>query len=244
MSTGKFLSYIDSALTELKIELDATKTEQIETLCQSMLTDPIYPSVSKIFDEEEIAKKHILDSLAPLTFDLPCWNAKKVVDLGTGGGFPSLPLAIALPEAKIHPVDSRRKSVEFVARMADKVGLKNIETIHSRAEELGRQADFREKCDLVVCRALSAVRVLLEYCLPLVKVGGYALFYKGPKLDEEMQEAKNALAQFGVSKNDYEFFKLSPPSLPFDRGYLLIHKKKPVAKKFPRKSGTPISKPL
>ncbi|GAB4281798.1 MAG: 16S rRNA (guanine(527)-N(7))-methyltransferase RsmG [Candidatus Rifleibacteriota bacterium] len=241
----RFVSFMKPFLKNLKIDLNDTQISKFETLGNSMLADPLYPSVSKIFEPKDIAQKHFLDCLAPLKFNLPCWSgAETIIDLGTGGGFPALPLAIMFPESNILAVDSRLKSVEFVARMAEAAGLKNVSVKHSRIEELAREKQYREQADLVVCRALSAVRTLLEYTLPLVKTGGYTLYYKGPKLDEEIKDARKALEIFQVERAQTAFYRLEEPQLPFSRGYLLIKKQHPVSDLYPRKNGLPSSRPL
>lgn len=235
---------VQDYLKALGINAEKDKLSQLDFLVKTMLEDPLYPSVSKISEIGEIATKHILDSLAPLTFKLPLWKAGKIIDLGTGGGFPCLPLAVFLPEAEFVAVDARKKSVDFVARIAEKTGLKNVKVYHSRIEDLGRLSLFREKSDLVVCRALSAVRTLIEYMLPLVKNGGHALMYKGPKLDEELADSSGAFNAFAVSEEDLTLLRLAPPELPFERNFLVIHKTRIVSDKYPRKSGLPTSRPL
>jgi len=244
MSENKISKLVEGYLSGLGIPIEEKKMNQIDLLVTNMLADPLYSSVSKINEIEEIAFKHVLDSLAPLSFNIPVWQAGKIVDLGTGGGFPCLPLAIFLPEAKFVAVDARKKSVDFVARMAEKTGLKNVDVQHARIEDIGRQTQYRESFDLVVCRALSAVRTLIEYMLPLVKNGGHALMYKGPKLDEELSEAAEAFRIFSVKKDCLTLLRHIPPRLPFERNFLLIEKIVAVSEKYPRKSGLPTSKPL
>lgn len=240
----KISDYIKPHLEGLKIELSDSQFNKIDLLAESMLKDPLYKSVSKIFEIEEMAIKHFLDSLLPLCYNLSLWKSKKILDLGTGGGFPCLPLAIALPDSNFTAVDGRQKSVDFVARMANIIDLKNVRTIHSRIEDLGQNIEHREKYDLVVCRALSSIRVLAEYTLPLTSNNGWSFYYKGPKLDEELGEATNAFKVFEVKPEDVEIFRLLPPEIPFERNFISIHKTKSVAAKYPRKAGTPLSKPL
>lgn len=244
MSENCVVSILKPYLESLGINVSPSQVEQMQHLLRAMLADPLYPSVSKIFAPDEIVVKHFLDSLAPLCFNLPLWKSRRALDLGTGGGFPCLPLAIALPDCQFCAVDARQKSVDFVARMASAVGLKNVSVQHARIEDIGREKGFREKADLVVCRALSAVRTLVEYTLPLVKSGGWAFFYKGPRLDEELAESSGAFSAFSIASSDIELLHLAPPELPFERSFLAIKKMQPVAEKFPRKSGLPTSKPL
>ncbi len=240
-----FTSFMVPFFPALGFNLTAEQQILFDRLGNAMLEDSFYPSVSKIFAPEEIAVKHFLDSIIPLKFAPEAFkNAKRVVDLGTGGGFPLLPLAIVFPEMRFLGVDSRQKSVEFVARMAEAIGLRNVKVKHSRIEELGQDAEYREKSDLVVCRALSAVRTLLEYTLPLTRNGGYCFYYKGPKLDDELRDAAEALQMLAVAPEQMRFFAVSEPEFPFSRGYLQIHKTKTVAAKYPRKNGMPAAKPL
>lgn len=240
-----FVSFIQPYLAGLNLKLSETCLQGIEQLCQRMLADPLYSSVSKIKEPEDVALKHILDSLAPCGLSLPIWgSAKKILDLGTGGGFPSLPLAILFPEKKVWAVDSKGKAVDFVDRMKNQHHLTNVHPLLGRAEELGHLPDFREKFDLVVSRAVASVRILLEFCLPLARVGGSILLYKGPKLDEEMAEAANALKTLGVTPGDVQLRLIEPPVLPFSRGYVIIHKVRPVGSKYPRANGVPASQPL
>lgn len=240
----KISDFIKPYTDRLKINLNEVQFEKLDLLAENMINDPLYKSVSKIFDTEEMAIKHFLDSLLPLCYSLPLWKSQKILDLGTGGGFPCLPLAVALPQSHFTAVDGRQKSVDFVARMANSIGLNNVETIHSRIEDLGQDKAHREKYDLVLCRALSSVRVLAEYTLPLTKNSGWSFYYKGPKLDEEISEASNAFKIFGVDSNNIEIFRLLPPEIPFERNFISILKNNSVPGKYPRKAGTPLSKPL
>ncbi len=240
-----FAQLLQLELNKIGLSLNPGQAEKFDLLGKSMLADPLYKSVSKIFEPSEIVMKHFLDSLVPLAFALPCWeNSQLILDLGTGGGFPMLPLAIMLPGAKFIGVDSRLKSVEFVGRMASCTGLTNVSGKHSRIEELGRDKKFREKADLVICRALSAVRTLFEYSVPLVKNKGYALFYKGPKLETELKEAETAMKELGINKQQIVFKELQEDIFGFSRGYLLVNKEKSVSDLYPRKNGLPTAKPL
>ncbi|MBF0543427.1 MAG: 16S rRNA (guanine(527)-N(7))-methyltransferase RsmG [Candidatus Riflebacteria bacterium] len=240
-----FLAYIEKYLAECKIPLSAGMREKFEELGSNLLQDPFYSSVSKIKDEKDISEKHFLDSLLPLSLGLNLWNeASKILDLGSGGGFPGFPLAIFFPEKKVTALDSKNKSIEFINRIAEKTGITNIRAISGRAEEFGHEKKFREKFDLVVCRAVGDFRIILEYCIPFVRVGGFCLFYKGPKIDEEMCGAKNALEKMKIRAEGISVFSKSPPVIPFSRAWILISKKVETPAVFPRKNGMPASKPL
>ncbi|PKL49749.1 MAG: 16S rRNA (guanine(527)-N(7))-methyltransferase RsmG [Candidatus Riflebacteria bacterium HGW-Riflebacteria-2] len=244
MNDVRILSVVEPYVQKLGLPLDRQQLEQLELLSCLMRQDPLYKSVSKISDPEEVAVKHFLDSLIPLALAPAVWRAATIIDLGTGGGFPCLPLAIALPKSTFIAVDSRQKSVDFVARMAEKAGIKNVKTRHARIEDLGRDKAFRERYDLVVCRALSAVRILVEYTLPLLKNGGQAFYYKGPKLEQEMLEAANAFCVFGVADSDIELLSLMPPEVPYERNFVRILKRHSSPAAYPRKAGLPASRPL
>lgn len=244
--TNKIFPVIEKDISKLGIELNKFQQEILEAIFTNMMADPLYKSVSKISDIKEVATKHFLDSLAPLAFNYKFWKNEnlKILDLGTGAGFPAFPLSVALEGCSVTALDSRKKSADFVSRIADKAGCKNIQGVHGRIEELGRNPKFREKFDLVVCRALAEVRILLEYCLPFAKKGGYVLFYKGPKLPEEISAASNALKTFEIGDGDCKTSKLSPPDFPFQRNFMLINKNFDISSKYPRKNGIPRAKPL
>lgn len=241
------IEYIEQYFEPLGIQIDAVTRDKLERWCASMLADPLYSSVSKIKEASEVATKHLLDALAPLgtKANLPCWKeAHTILDLGTGGGFPSVPLAIALPRSRVYAVDAKGKAVDFVSRMKSANGIDNLEPVLARAEELGRDPAFREKMDLVVTRAVASVRILLELCLPLVRVGGFLLLYKGPALKEELEEAAKAMQLLRVRLNTVKTFTFEPPLLPFTRGFVLIEKRSPVPEAYPRRNGVPASNPL
>jgi len=242
----KFLPHLTSLAEPLGLEIPPTLGQRFEALGEALLADPLYPSVSKIFEPAEIVSRHFLDALIPLALPLPCWEKGNgtILDLGTGGGFPALPLALRFPESTVFAVDAKGKSVEFVQRIGAQLGMKNLRTVLVRAEELGHQKAFRGAIDLVVCRAVASVRVLIEYCLPLVRVGGFVLLYKGPSLDEEMAESSGAFQKLLVGKSDWSLHRLDPPLIPFSRGFVLIGKKQPTPAAYPRRNGVPSSKPL
>lgn len=244
MSDNSVIRVVEPYIEKLALPLSRQQLEQLQLLSTLMQQDPLYKSVSKISEAEEIAVKHFLDSLIPLGLAPGIWKATNIIDLGTGGGFPCLPLAVALPQSSFVAVDSRQKSVDFVARMADKAGIKNVRTRHARIEDLGRDSAFRESYDLVVCRALSAVRILVEYTLPLLRNGGQSFLYKGPKLEQEMLEAAKAFKVFGIAASDIELLSLLPPQVPYERNFVRILKRHPVPAAYPRKAGLPASRPL
>ena len=241
----RILRALPGFLSALGLTLTAQQIDKLEEICGRMRADPLYTSVSKIIDPAEIATKHFLDSLAPLGLGLEIWNGvQKMADIGTGGGFPAIPLSVMFPEAEVWAIDAKGKSVDFVHRIREDLELGNLIPRLARAEELGRDPEVRESFDLVVCRALASVRVLVEYCLPLVRVGGNVLLYKGPNLDIELGEARMAFLALDVRPEDIRVFTLKPPRLPFGRGYVTIAKSRPTLAAYPRRNGVPASKPL
>ena len=173
----------------------------------------------------------------------------KIIDIGTGGGFPGIPLAIVFPEKKFTLVDSLDKRMKIVQQMADEIGLKNVTTVHGRAEDLGQSKQYREKFDLCVSRAVANLSTLSEYCLPFVKVEGSFIAFKGPDAEEEAMGAENAIMELGGALADIEeagLFMDDGTDLLADVGHMLVHidKESKTPKKYPRKAGTPSKNPL
>ncbi|MFZ2958533.1 MAG: 16S rRNA (guanine(527)-N(7))-methyltransferase RsmG [Candidatus Ozemobacteraceae bacterium] len=243
-----FREHLVPLLTNVGIDVSQTTMDKFEELGSALLADPLYKSVSKIFEPADIAVKHFFDALLPLALPPAPWNnlTKKgrILDLGTGGGFPALPLALWFPVRPVFAIDAKGKSIDFVARMAAHLHIKNLEAVQGRAEEIGRLPAFREAIDLVVCRAVADVRVLVELCMPLVKVGGFLLLYKGPSLDEELLAARQAFHKLAIDDADLSVHRFEPPLVPFARGFVLIEKRRPTPDIYPRRNGVPSAQPL
>ncbi|NLM17412.1 MAG: 16S rRNA (guanine(527)-N(7))-methyltransferase RsmG [Candidatus Riflebacteria bacterium] len=228
----------------LHLQITQEEFNSLEKMRFEMLSDSMYKTFSTIFEPEEYALKHVLDSLLPLVFSKEALKGKRVVDLGTGGGFPALPLAIMLPDSKIMAVDSRKKSADFVSKIAEKLNLNNLEVLQCRIEDFGQDFLYREQFDIVVSRALSSLSVLLEFSMPLLKKGGQAIFYKGPKLDEEVSEAVNSMKIFGITPENMSIKRFSSEQLPYERNFFIARRMKSVPKKYPRRPGIAAAKPL
>ncbi len=185
-------------------------------------------NLTAITGEEEAAKLHFLDSAAPLLlFDM---KGKKAIDVGTGAGFPGLPLRIICPGLKLTLLDSLNKRIDFLQGVCSILGYEDVECVHGRAEECGER---REKYDFALSRAVARLNVLCELCLPYVKVGGYFLALKGPALSEELKEAEKAILALGGKVE--KVFEYSIPGEDLRHNIAVIRKISPTPKKYPRR---------
>ena len=196
-------------------------------------------NLTAITDEEGILVKHFLDSCSISEF---VDNNSKIIDVGTGAGFPGLPLKIVNDTLNLTLVDSLNKRINFLNEVKDKLGLKNVETVHGRAEDIGIDNKYREKYDFAVSRAVAELRILVEYLLPLVKVGGKVIAMKGPNIDEEVENAKKAVKLLGGEIERIESFRLG--NTDNERTVIIIKKIKNTESKYPRKAGIPRKNPL
>lgn len=196
-------------------------------------------NLTAIEDDRDIIIKHFIDSISicPFIKDL----GSKVIDVGTGAGFPGIPLKIIYPDMKVKLLDSLEKRTKFLNEVINKLGLKEIETVHSRAEDKGVAADYREKYDVATARAVANLPVLLEYCLPFVKVGGHFVAMKGSST-EEIDNSTKALDILGGKIEEVLDFNL--PFSDIKRNVVVIKKFRQTPTKYPRKSGKPSKDPL
>ena len=223
------------------VNLRDEQLEQFQKFYEMVIDWNTKINLTAITDEKEFAIKHVMDSLT-------LWNeekfsgVKKVLDVGTGAGFPAIPLKIFKPNVEIFLLDSLAKRVEFLKKVAAELNLQNVTCIHGRAEDLARENNFRESFDLVTARAVARLNIISEYCLPFVKIGGTFAALKGKQFQEEVAEAEKAVKILGggniicVEKN--------LPEIPDIRAVIYIEKKKSTPKKFPRKAGTPAKNPI
>lgn len=198
-------------------------------------------NITRIENDEEIYIKHYLDSVILLNNNNKNIN-KKIIDVGTGGGFPGLPLKIVNNNFKLTLLDSLRKRIDFLQLVIDELKLKDVELIHGRAEDFGQDIKYREKYDICVSRAVAPLNVLSELCLPFVKLGGYFAAYKSENISEEINEAKNAIDKLGGNITDIKLIKI--PNSDITRKIVIIEKIRKMEKIYPRKAGTPEKKPL
>ena len=196
-------------------------------------------NLTAITEEKDIILKHFVDSLTVLKY---IKENKSIVDVGTGAGFPGIPLAIMNDSLKITLVDSLNKRINFLNEVCNKINLENINAIHARAEEFGQDNNYRESYDVAISRAVANLTVLAEYLLPLVKVGGKIICMKGPDIEEELKQAKSAIDILGGKFERCDNFCL--PKSDISRNIIIINKIKETPKKYPRKAGTPAKPPL
>lgn len=197
--------------------------------------------LTAVLEEEEMADRHFMDSLAVLkTQELS--EARSLIDVGTGAGFPGLVLALALPQLRVTLMDAQQKRLNFLAAVCEKTGAENVTLIHGRAEEYGKKPETREKFDVAVARAVAPLNVLSEYLLPFVSVGGKMLCWKGPALREELESGRRAAHLLGGRLE----MPLSAPVAGRDWEHYLqpVKKVQPTPKAYPRRPGLPKEKPL
>lgn len=198
-------------------------------------------NLTAITDFEEVCKKHFTDSLS-LVKAYKINAPISVIDVGTGAGFPGIPLKIAFPDIEVILLDSLHKRVDFLKTVIDNLGLKKIEAVHGRAEDYAKEKNFREQFDLCVSRAVSNLSTLSEYCIPYVKIGGHFISYKSEKLSEEKKDAEYAISVLGGEIEDQISFQI--PNSDINRNLLIVRKKKETPVNYPRKAGLPLKKPI
>lgn len=195
-------------------------------------------NLTAITEEKEIIYKHFIDSLSVNKY---LTNKEKIMDIGTGAGFPGIPLKIFNEDLNFILVDSLNKRINFLEEVKNELNLNKLELVHARAEELAKNKNYRENMDIVVSRAVARLRILAEYMLPFVKKNGICICMKGPNIEEEIEESKKSLEILGGKIEKIEHIIL-PGDL--ERNIILIRKIKETPSRYPRKAGTPVKQPL
>lgn len=226
---------------EMNINLDEDMVKQFNQYTKMLLEWNNKMNLTNIVEDKDIIVKHYLDSLAAINTGC-IRDGHRVADIGTGAGFPGLPVKIVKKNINMLLVDSLNKRINFLKAVIDTLRLNGVETVHSRAEEVGQDPEYRETFDIVLTRAVAKINVLCEYTLPLLKIGGMFLCFKGPRPKEEIEEAENAVKVLGgklVEVNNY--------TLPFSdisHSIVIFEKTKQSPTKYPRKAGKPAKNPL
>lgn len=234
-NTTKFIN----DLKAIGIELSDEQLEQFLTYYEMLIEKNKVMNLTAITDFDEVLEKHFEDSLSLIqAVDLE--KSQAVIDLGTGAGFPGIPLKIAFPNLQITLADSLNKRILFLDDVIRELGLTGIDTVHGRAEDLAKNSDYREKFDLCVSRAVANLSTLSEYCLPFVKIGGKFISYKAGECDEEVAASKSSIFLLGGKISDIKKFELGESG----RTFVIIDKVSGTPKKYPRKAGTPSKDPL
>lgn len=198
-------------------------------------------NLTAITEYDEVVLKHFIDSIV-IYKRISEDNVESIMDVGTGAGFPGIPLKILFPEIRLTLLDSLNKRILFLNEVIHNLGLENIECIHGRAEDIGHLPEYREQYDLTVSRAVENLSSLSEYCIPFVRVGGKFISYKSGNIDDELNDAKTAIHLLGSGIEDVEKYTL--PDSDMQRSIVVIRKEKKLSNKYPRKAGMPAKQPL
>lgn len=230
-------------LSKHNFKITKEQEEQFKIYFKELIETNKVVNLTRITEENDVYLKHFFDSVTPLfTFGEVFKDGSSLCDVGAGAGFPSIPLKILMPSLKVTIVDSLAKRLKFLESLIKKLNLSDVELVHGRAEDVGQNPKYREKFDLVTARAVANMTVLSEYCLPLVKKGGYFVALKGPKAADELTDSQKALSVLGGKLIKDE--ELTLPDSDEERTLVLVEKVKNTPKKYPRQAGTPRRKPI
>lgn len=235
------LTILEEGCKELGITLDENQKKQFTDFYEYLVEKNKVMNLTGITEFQEVLIKHFLDSLACVKA-VDTSRIKRIMDIGTGAGFPGVPLKIAFPHLETCLLDSLKKRVNFLEETFQMLKLENITAIHGRAEEYAKNKQYRETYDLCVSRAVSNLATLSEYCLPYVKTGGYFISYKSGTVQEEVEQAQKAVKILGGKIQDVVYFQL--PDSEIQRSLVVIEKIKATLGRYPRKAGTPLKEPL
>lgn len=226
---------------KIGIEIDSAQLEAFRIYSEMIVEWNQKFNITAITDDEGIAIKHFLDSLWVLK-ELPAQEPIRGIDIGTGGGFPGIPIKIMRPDIEMTLLDSLNKRIRFLNEVIERLSLHRIEAIHGRAEELGRQEHYREVYDFATSRAVAPLNTLLEYSLPFVKQRGYFISMKGPNAGEELEASKNAIPKLSAKLCEVQHYSLTKED--HQRAMLIFQKTGKMNPLYPRAGGKPKSKPL
>ena len=235
------LNPLKKTLEAINIENSQELIEKFRIYMEGVLEWNEKVNLTTITDPDEFVIKHFIDSI--ICANYPEYiNAVKIIDVGTGAGFPGIPLSIISPEKEFILMDSLNKRLKIIDELCQRADIKNVVTLHARAEELAKNKAHRERYDLCVSRAVANMAVLAEYCLPFIKVGGFLMAYKGPEAENEVREAEHALYLLGGRAEEIRNGNLK--EFGIDHKVVVIKKVSNTPSKYPRKPGTPTKEPL
>ena len=232
---------LKSSAASIGVELNDTQVQQFIKYHEILVEWNSFMNLTGITEYEEVVQKHFVDSLA-LCKAMNVNEVSSLIDIGTGAGFPGIPLKIAYPHLKVTLLDSLQKRIKFLDEVVSQLGLENVETIHGRAEDFAKPSMKRESYDVCVSRAVANLASLSEYCLPYVNLDGYFVPYKSGKVDEELETSKKAVFLLGGKIEEEVKFDL--PDSDISRSLIKIKKVSATPKKYPRKSGMATKEPL
>lgn len=235
------LTILEKGCQKLGIQICENQKQQFVNFYELLVEWNKVMNLTGITEFEEVLQKHFIDSLA-ITKVVDIEKVESVIDVGTGAGFPGIPLKIAFPHLKITLLDSLQKRVRFLKEVTHSLNLVDVTEIHGRAEEYARKVDHREQYQLCVSRAVANLSSLSEYCLPFVRVNGYFISYKSGNIEEEVKKSDTAVKILGGKREETVYFQL--PDSDIERSFVLIEKIKNTPKKYPRKAGVPGKEPL
>lgn len=240
MDRSKF-HILEDGCQAFGVTLTEKQIEQFEKYYELLVEWNKVMNLTGITEFDEVMQKHFVDSAAAAKY-VEMEKVNSLIDVGTGAGFPGIPLKILYPHLQVTLLDSLNKRIKFLEEVVDNLGLTGIETVHGRAEDAAKKAEYREQFDLSVSRAVANLASLTEYCLPFVKVGGKFVSYKSVSVDEEITQSKKAVYVLGGEIGKVEKFNL--PESDMERALVIVEKKRSTPKKYPRKAGMPTKEPL
>ena len=235
----QFNQYFKEMLEKINVKLNDKQIEDFYCYMNELVEWNKNINLTAITEQNEVIQKHFIDSLTILKY---LEDNSRIIDVGTGAGFPGIPLKVSNETLDITLLDSLNKRILFLDNIIEKIRLSKIKTVHSRVEDAAINPQYREKYDVATSRAVAQLNVLLEYLLPLVRVGGKCICMKGGNIEEELQNSKKALEILGGKVENIESFEL--PNSDIKRNIIIIKKVKNTPKAYPRKAGTPSKKPL
>ncbi|KGF13417.1 16S rRNA methyltransferase [Peptostreptococcus sp. MV1] len=235
------IELLKNRLVDFSINVDETMLDRFEKYRQILVEYNQHMNLTGITEQREVYIKHFLDSVAIFKNGYIA-DDLSVIDVGTGAGFPGLPLKICNPKIKLTLLDSLNKRINFLKTVGQELGLNEIEYVHGRAEDIAQKPEHREKYDIATARAVASLPVLLELCVPYVKIGGFFICLKGPSVDIELGQAKNAMKLLGVRL--VEKINVILPDQELKHNILVFKKEEKTPAKYPRRAGKPSKNPL